>query len=617
MGSSSYFPLFNGRNWRWLGLRLLAAVALCGLAGWIVASQVLQVQLDRLGQQSRHHAEFYRLSLESLLSRNAALPRIVALEERLKDLLRHPASPEARQAANRYLLDVRKDADINAAYLMDHAGLTLAASNFNQPGSYVGNNYAYRPYFVDAMQSGLGVFYGIGTTTGEPGYFLTAPIEDDGRRIGAATVKISLDDFESALVRSGDKVLIADANGVIFLSSIAEWKYRSLAPLDSPAQQRINASRQYRDRPILPLGVPLALGEDPHTLRLKLPDAPAASEYLALSVPTGSLGWSIILLTRTGPERQNALLAGIATAFAAAFVLSLIIYFRLSVRRYEERRQAEAQLHQAHQALEQRIAERTSDLLATNASLEERIEALKAAERILREARDDAVQAGKLTVLGQLAAGISHEVNQPLTAMHTLTDNALDLLSRGQADEVRENLTMIKQMAVRMGRIAGEIKSFTRKAPLERQPVPLLGVVCQAAMLVESRRRQLEADIVLPAPDEPTRVLADPQRLEQVLVNLLLNALDAVADAPCRQIEILIAERGKHVRLTVRDHGAGIPESALPHLFEPFFTTKSAGHGLGLGLAISRMIVEELGGEIDATNRDEGGADFCLTLEKA
>ena len=115
MGSPAYLSLLNGRNWRWLGLRLLAAIALCGLAGWIVASQVLQAQLDRLGQQSRHHAEFYRLSLESLLSRNAALPRIVALEERLKDLLRHPASPEARQAANRYLLDVRKDADINAA----------------------------------------------------------------------------------------------------------------------------------------------------------------------------------------------------------------------------------------------------------------------------------------------------------------------------------------------------------------------------------------------------------------------------------------------------------------------------------------------------------------------
>ena len=616
MGFFAYFSLFSGRDWRWLGLRLLAAVTLCGLAGWLVANHVMQGQLDQLGQQSRHRAEFYRLSLESLLSRNASLPRIIALEDRLKAVLRHPEMRSARQAANHYLLEIRNDADINAAYLMDRHGLTLAASNFNQPGSYVGNSYAFRPYFLDAMQNGLGIFYGIGATTGAPGYFLTAPIEDGTQRIGAATVKISLDDFESALTRSGDTALIVDANGIIFLSSIPEWKYHSLAQLDAAALHRISASRQYHERNIQPLGIPLVLQDAPYPLRLKLPDTPA-HDYLALSVPTGSLGWSIVLLTRIGPERQNALLAGLSTAFAIAFLLSLIIYFRLSIRRLEERKQAEARLRQAHQALEQRIAERTTDLRTTNLSLEERIETLKTTERILRETRDNAVQAGKLAVLGQMAAGISHEVNQPLTAMHTLTDNALDLLARGHIAEVRENLGIIKQMAVRMGRIAGEIKNFTRKSPIEKHPVPLLGVICQAAMLVESRRQQLDATIVLPDISEGLRVLADPQRLEQVFVNLLLNALDALADLPVRRIEILVQETGCHVIATVRDGGTGIPESTLPHLFEPFYTTKSSGHGLGLGLAISRMIVEELGGEIAATNRPEGGADFCITLEKA
>lgn len=616
MGFLAYFSLRTRRDWRVLTIRLLGAAALCTLTGWIVAQQVLHGQLDRLGQQSRHHAEFYRQSLESLLARNASLPRIIALEDRLKNVLRHPDAPLARRQANDYLLEVRKDANINAAYLMDRHGLTLAASNFNQAGSYVGNSYGFRPYFLDAMQNGLGIFYGIGATTGDPGYFLTAPIEDEGKRIGAATVKISLDDFESALTLSGDKVLVADSNGVIFLSTISEWKYRSLTPIDPGAQSRINASRQYRERHINPLNLNLRLQDEPYSARLELPGTPA-HPYLVVSVPTGDLGWSMLLLTRTGPERQNALLAGIATTFASAFLLSLLTYFRQSMRRYEERRQADAQLRQAHQELELRIAERTSDLRATNTSLEERIEALKTTERILRETRDNAVQAGKLAVLGQMAAGISHEVNQPLTAMHTLTDNARDLLDRGEIDEVRNNLGFIKQMAERMGRIAGEIKNFTRKTPLEKQPVPLLNLICQAAMLVESRRRQHHASISLPEAAEDLQVLADPQRLEQVLVNLLLNALDAVAGAAQPRIDVLVRADDKTITLTVRDYGPGIPDTVLPHLFEPFFTTKSSGQGLGLGLAISRMIVLELGGQIEVSNRHGNGADFCVTLEKA
>lgn len=616
MGFLDYLSLHVRHDWRWLGLRLLAAAALCGLAGWLVGSQVLQGQLDRLGEQSRHRAEFYRQSLESLLSRNTSLPRIIAREDRLKTLLQHPDTATARAAANRYLADIRRDADINATFLMDRNGLTLAASNFDQPGSYVGNSYAFRPYFLDAMQNGLGTFYGIGATTGDPGYFLTAPIEIDGQRLGAATVKISLDDFESALTRSGDKVMIADANGVIFLSSIADWKYLSLAPLDSEAQRRIQASRQYRERHINWLDAGLRLQDAPYSARLKLPDS-AAHNYLVVSVPTGSLGWSILLLTRTGPERQNALFAGIAAAFALAFLFSLVIYFRLSVRRHEERLQADARLRQAHQELEQRIAERTADLRATNASLEERIETLKTTERILRETGDNAVQAGKLAVLGQMAAGISHEVNQPLTAMHTLTDNARDLLDRGEIDEVRCNLDGIKQMAERMGRIAGEIKNFTRKTPIEKRPVPVLNVICQAAMLVESRRRATDANIIVPEIPDTLAVLADPQRLEQVLVNLLLNALDAVTACASRQVTVRVDADGRQLRITLSDSGTGIPEPALAHLFEPFFTTKSSGQGLGLGLSISRMIVQELGGTIEARNREDGGADFCITLDQA
>lgn len=609
MGFSSYFSSLSSRGWRSLGLRFFAAIALCGMSGWLVRELVLQRQVDQLSVQSRHHAEFYRLSLESLLSRNASLPRIIAREDQLKHLLEMPASAESRLRANQYLQTVQQAADINAAFLLDSDGLTLAASNFQQQGSYVGNNYGFRPYFRDAMLSGLGVFYGIGATTGDPGYFLAAPIEERGTRIGAVTVKISLDDFEAAMRRSGDKVLLVDANGVVFLSSQPEWKYRSLEPLAEGPRQRMEASRQYHERPILPLRDTIRLQEAPYIQRITLSEA-KPQNYLVHSAPVGSLGWSIVLLSQTASARQSAMLSGGVAGLAMAFALSMVIYFRLSIRRYNERRQADVTLRKV-------IAERTADLRATNASLEERVEALKTTERILRETQNNAVQAGKLAVLGQMAAGISHELNQPLTALHTFSDNAVDLLDRGYLADVRENLGFIKQMARRMGRIAGEIKNFTRKQPLEKQAVSVSGVVVQAAMLVDARRKQVDVRLVLPEIADQVAVMADPQRLEQVLVNLLLNAIDAVADSENRCVEVVVDDRHARVGLAVRDTGTGIPETVLPHLFEPFFTTKASGQGVGLGLAISRMIVQELGGEILVRNLEPVGAEFCVWLERA
>ncbi len=616
MRIAAIFSSQPGRSWHWLGPRLALALALSVLAGWGVRQVVLVRQIDLLAQQSHHHVEFYRLSLESLLSRNESLPRIIAQEDRLKALLLHPERNNAQNEANSYLLEVKNGADINAAYLMDRSGLTVASSNYQTTGSYVGHNYGYRPYFQAAMQGNLGRFFGVGATTGEPGFFLAAPIEDGGAAIGTVVVKISLEDFESALIRSGDPVLLVDAHGVVFLASVSELKYHFLMPLEPGVLQQIGLSRQYDNQHLRPLGMNVRLQDRPQTIRAELPGKPA-QDYLVQSARTGPLGWSIVLLTQTRQERQNALLAGIAAGCAVAFLMSSVIFFRLNIKRYNERRQAEAELRQAHLQLEQRIVERTADLTATNASLEEKIQALKTTENILRETRDSAVQAGKLAVLGQMAAGISHEVNQPLTAMHTFTDNAVSLLDMGRLDDVRENLGFIKQMAVRMEHIVGEIKTFARKPAAAKCAVDLADVIGQALMLVEPRRRSVGARIDGPEPSAGLRVWADPQRLEQVLVNLLLNSLDAVSDAPEKRVDIGVDSRGQQVCIVVRDHGPGITAEVLSHLFEPFFTTKSSGKGLGLGLAISRMIVAEFGGWIEAGNHEAGGAEFTVVLERA
>jgi len=588
---------------------------ICFLAGWGVHRMLLARHLDELRANTAQRLEFYRLSLEATLDRHESLPYLIALDERLTTLLVKKGDSE-RKAAEDFLRKVQEQSNIAATYLMDDSGLTIASSNSGQPGSFVGNNYSFRPYFKDAIMGKPGRFYGVGSTTGVPGYFLAAPIRKHGDLVGAVAVKVSLDPFETALKKGGDIILLVDSSGVIFLSSIDEWKYRTLSQLNEVIQRQLHASRQYGNRALLPLGAALDPVQDATPVVVALPNQ-KAQEFLAQSRNVGHLGWKMLILTSKKPERESAMAGAIAAGFAAAFLLSVVTYFRLNANFYRERRQAEAALRQAHLELEQRITERTCDLVSTNQSLEKKVEDLKTTEDILRETSDNAVQAGKLAVLGQMSAGISHEINQPLTALSTFADNAVNFLERGRMENVRENLGLIRQMADRMGHIVNEVKSFSRKTPAERRKTSLADVLNQSLMLVETERRRVDATIeVLPYPDD-LMILSGPIRLGQVLVNLLRNALDAVAGLPERRVTVTVHRNGTEVVVTIQDSGPGIAPDVLPRLFEPFFTTKPVGQGLGLGLPISRVIITELGGRLDVRSPEGSGAEFTVTMEEA
>jgi len=589
------------------------ALAACLLVGWLVYRAFLAVYLDGERRAAAQRLDFYAVSLEATLARYESLPWLLALERDLGALLDHPAERARQAAANRYLETAQGDAGVAAAYLIDAGGLTLAASNWQRPNTFVGQNYAFRPYFRAAAAGQLGRFYGVGVTTGEPGYFLAAPVRQRGVIGGAVAIKVGLEAFEEALTRSGERVLLADADGVVFLASQPAWRYRTLAPLAEVTRRRLAETRQYGPYPLLPLvdGVDLLDGDE--AARRALP-ASEPLRLLAQAKSVGHLGWRVILLASPSEAQRGALGAGVAAGFAAAFALALAVYLRLRRRRRAELQAADRALRRAHADLEQRIAERTADLT-------EKVGALERTEAILRETRNDAVQAGKRAVLGQMAAGMNHELNQPLAALNTLSDNAVALLDLGRLDEARENLTLISQMIERTGRIVQQLKSFARKGPLERGPVPVHGAVEHALLIVEPRRREIGAEIrVLPMADGLC-VQADAVRLEQVLVNLLRNGLDAMAGQPAPLLVIaatpLPLQEGQpaQVRIAIRDHGPGLPPAVLAHLFEPFFTTKPVGEGLGLGLAISLTIVESFGGRLEAANGDGGGAEFAIIVD--
>lgn len=604
------------RIYTWSLSFIILAIVLCFFVGLAVNKVVLSLYLNSLRTSTAQRLDFYGMSLDTTLNRNDSLPKLIALEATLTDLLMKPQSADRKKSANNYLAKVKKDADIAAAYLMSDAGLTLAASNAGQQGSFVGNNYSFRPYFLEAMHGRLGRFYGIGATTGEPGFFLAAPILKNGHSIGVAAVKVSLNSFESALFKGGDTILLVDASGVVFLTSVNSWKYQTLTQLDQETELQLRSSRQYHSHHLRPMGTSLRLQQSPLIMTIAMPNG-QPRDFLVQSKKVGHLGWTMILLSDYKQEKQGALLAGIAAGFAMAFLLSIITYFRLYAKQYKERRLAEAALRRVHLDLEKRIEERTAKLVTTNMSLEDKIETLKKTESILSETSDNAVQAGKLAVLGQMSAGISHELNQPLTALHTFTDNAVSLLERGRLHDLQKNLGLIRQMADRMGNIVSEIKTFARKAPSERQKIRIADAISQALMMAEPQRKQIGAVISISPFSQELLVWGDLMRLEQILLNLLRNALDAIADTADKYVVMDVQREEQDVRIVIKDSGLGISDTALPRLFEPFFTTKPVGQGLGLGLAISRMIITELGGKLYARNSDNAGAEFTIVLEVA
>lgn len=329
-------------------------------------------------------------------------------------------------------------------------------------------------------------------------------------------------------------------------------------------------------------------------------------EALFISRAAPVLDMNAYMLVDIRPARSAALTAaaaGGASVFALCLFGVLILQRRVALA---QRLEVEAQ---AMAMLEAKVDDRTA---ALTAEVAER----RAAETALRAAQDDLVQAGKMSALGAMAAGIAHELNQPLSAIRGFADNARVLLDRSRTDEADENLGRISDLTTRAARIIKNLRAFARNAPEPTGPIDLEPVVDDAIALMAARARVEGVEIRLTKPASPMIVEGGVVRLQQVLVNLLSNALDAMA-AP-GVIDVAIAETGDRMQLAIRDQGAGLGDDIKDRVFDPFFSTKTdAGEGMGLGLSISYGIVRSFGGELRAANHPEGGAIFTVDLKRA
>ncbi|MEM5315333.1 ATP-binding protein [Paraburkholderia sp. JHI869] len=579
--------------------------------------------IDALADVGEHRLDLYTASLKSELGRFEMVPALVARQDSVRALLK--ASPdEARgmlPAVDAYLEAVNNDVGSGAVDVIDAHGTVIAASNWNQPVSFVGTNVSYRPYFKDALAQGRGRFFGIGTNTGIPGLYFANAIHDGGTAIGAAAVKVSVDALESAWRAPGEAAIVVDSNGVIVISTQPEWKFTAVRAITEPQQRDIQASRQYAGRIVEALQY-RRVGDWNDSAWIGIfPDlrrAGRTARFLVMSRPAPQGQDTImVLLDTAGARRQQRL----AFAFVTGVFLIAALYALYAVQRRRvivEKLKSQEALRRANDQLETTVAQRTAALTQANAQMQREIAERERTEQRLRATQQEVVHAGKLAVIGQMAAGLTHELNQPLVAIRTLCDNARTFFERNQPAQAIANLERVGRLVDSMAVLTSELKAFARKPEVERVAVSLGEAVAHARLIYESRIRDeaVRLDVRI-APG--TTVYAESSQLQQVIVNLLGNALDAVRDASTRVIAMAAGEADAQgrVRFTIDDSGPGIAPEVLAHLFEPFVTTKPRGQGLGLGLAITSRIVEGFGAKITATNRDEGGARFTIEFAAA
>lgn len=576
---------------RWRSLVILALLLAPLL--WPLQYFAERYYSEQLAEQNRQTLDLYVANLLGTLRRYEELPQILGGLPVLRQALQQPGDPLLQKIANEALADIRRRTGADVIYLLQPDGTTQVASNWAQADSFVHRNFAFRPYYREAMQGRLARFFGLGTTSIKRGYYFASAVKEGSRIIGVLVVKVDLEHIERLWGNSPEQLLVIDNYGVVILSSREDWRFHASRPLSAAERDEIHANIPY---PV----------QDPKPLRLQ------QSAWLSQSRTLPETGWTVsIYAPRTLIERpvRSVLLIGGATLLALLLLLTLLT---LSRRHYLDRIALEAE---AKRQLEERILERTRELENANAQLQQEVHEREQAQRELMRAQDEVVQAGKLTALGTMSASISHELNQPLAAIRSYADNARVLLDHQRTEDARGNLEQISDLTTRMASIIAHLKAYARGARRAPENVQLQPAIEDALSMLASRRRAMNVELLRDVPDAPLWVQAGETRLRQILGNLLTNALDALAEkAPPRRLWVIASQDQHGVILTLRDNGPGFSEDALAHAHEPFFTTKTTAKGLGLGLAICDNLLRALGGRLEMGNHLEGGAVVRLHL---
>lgn len=570
---------------------LIAAPILLGLllSVWLAGQYAERRVWTERSLETGSQLQLYAQSLRTLVERFSSVPEVLALDSDIRSLLRAPDDLQLRKALNLRLERLNAAAGSTVLYLLDTEGVTLAASNWRDWSSFVGANYAFRPYFQNAVRDGGARYFAVGVTTGIPGYFLSHVVRDeDGTLLGVLVVKLELEELQREWVEQPGVLLVADSHQVAILSNRPAWRFRTLGELDEQGRSELVDVRKYAEESLKPVAIRIQRQLDAHTAWAHMDGPDGSRDYLWQRLELAAEGWVLHLLS----EPANLAIARRISSLAAAGAWMALVFLLLFLNQRRKNQRLQASIRER---LEREVELRTEEL---------------------RQAQEGLVHAAKMAALGQMSAALAHEINQPLTALQMHLGSMRLLLDSGRPEAIREGLQRVDGLLQRMAALTGHLKTFARKSPAGlSERLRLREVVDQALQLLAPRIRAEQVQLRVRDSGQ-AEVLGDAIRLEQVVLNLLHNALDAMADSEQRELEVRISRQGDDCLVQVEDSGGGLDEEALRHIFEPFFTTKPVGQGLGLGLAVSYGIVRELGGRLSAVNGARG-ALFSLCLPAA
>jgi two-component system C4-dicarboxylate transport sensor histidine kinase DctB len=579
---------------RWFA-RGAFALALVAAASWLGYAATLRRGLDHLHAAAQQRLAVEAARLDGYLSRFEYLPSLLETSPNVFRLLAAPDDPALQQTVSLYLKSINLLAGADNLYVLGVSGATLAAADFDRPGTPFGENLSYRPYMSEALASGRGAFFGVGITSARAGYYLSYALKDGGTTKGVATVKVNLDSFERAWRNIESDILLVDARQVTILASRDEWRYRPMAPLSLQMRDDIARSKPYGNHNLAPLGWTFVAQSESGAARITTENGTA---YTVSELPINRGLWKLVLLDDEAPTRQTALIIGAMSGLASVVALLALGLVEQRRREIKQRLASQAALQAANDMLETRVQERTAELRAT---------------------QDELVHAGKLAALGQMSAGIVHELNQPLAALQTAADNAILLVDRGSIGDARGNLTRIGELVRRLGRLTSQLRVFAYKSSSPLDTVSVEHAVAESLKILAGRVKEAGVAVVTDI-DAKLCVAADQTRLEQLLCNIVANALDAVESVERKSVLIRATrEEGQtaRCRIAISNSGPAIASDVVERMFEPFVTTKPAGKGLGLGLMLSNHIARSFGGELHARNLMPSGAEFVVILPLA
>ncbi|MDP6967524.1 MAG: cache domain-containing protein [Gammaproteobacteria bacterium] len=567
------------QKWRWLALLTSLVLVIAGVTYTIAYRTFVDIDQNR----ATEHANFGAQMLQRIMHQFKPFIYVISRDPNVIEALSEGASEQI----NERLFAFSNASGLEAVYLMDTSGVTVASSNYQNKINYLGQHYSFRPYFKQAMEGNMGTFFAVGATTGIPGYFIALPVRQaDQSIVGVVAAKLSVNLFQEMWRAGETQGFVTNADGVVILASNAEWLYHSLRPLTSNQLANLRLKRQFSGKAIVPLAwQPVGLNQ----LRL------ADRTYLYSKVPFNNSRWQLHHLTATDRVQQKAaLVAIIATAS-----LLLLLAWALVVR--------SRRMRQALQFSEQTRYQ----LSATNQKLEREIEERHLAQQQLSKAQQQLVQSSRMAALGQLSASVIHELGQPLFALRNyLTAAEYD----AQGASLPSLLKQLNKVAQRMQNTTDELRFFAKPDAHTSAAVNLVEVINNAVTLAGLQENHPYIQFHLHCDIAQAMMQGHAQRLEQVVVNLLSNACIALDHVSNPRIDLRLLKGCECWLLEVQDNGLGFGEKNPEKLFEAFYTTRSKTNGMGLGLAISAAIVAEHHGKIWALNAPGKGALFKVQL---